>query len=292
MKLAHLSDVHYEGRARERVLLERALGEANESGADHLLLAGDLIDFADRRLLEELTAVLRASAWWDPKRLTILPGNHDLYRHSYPNFLRCVLGGFPSLRATTESFDQLYAEFMGTPISEGARLPALKTLDSDWHLLLLDTLIKTHRFDFMGSWRGWLDPALTHATQVALAEVDPKNLVIAGHHFPMSESSANTRRIRGTSFPNDNFPEVIRLLDGLCAKPSVYLCGHIHFWGEGAPQAFDTERVAGVPVYCQGRTGGVDGGEPSWTLHSLSREGAVESELRPISKHGADPRPA
>jgi DNA repair exonuclease SbcCD nuclease subunit len=288
LRLAHLSDVHYDGSPRGLELLDRALGAADDKGADHLLLAGDLIDFADRRLLEELTAVLRASRWWDPARLTVLPGNHDLYRHSYPNFLRCVMGGFPSLRSTTETFDRIYRDFMGTPIGTTA-LPALKQLDSDWHLLLLDTLIKTHRFDFMGSWRGWLDPELTQGTQAALAEVDPKLLVIAGHHFPMPESSTTTRLLRGTSFHDDNFPEVIRLLDGLSPTPKVYLCGHIHSWGEGAPEAFDTEQVAGVPVYCQGRTGGVDGIAPSWTLHTFSSEGARTSTVHPIS---TDPPPA
>ncbi len=283
MKLAHLSDVHYDGGAQRLNLLERALREADDHSADHLLLAGDLIDFADPRLLEELTAVLRASAWWDPARLTILPGNHDLYRHSYPNFLRCVAGGFPSLRKTTQAFEQIYGEFMGTPIAQGARLPSLKTLGSDWRLLLLDTLIKTHRFDFMGSWRGWLDPTLTDATQSALAEAKPKHLVLAAHHFPMPASAAKTRRMRGTSFSDDAFPELIKLLDRLRPKPRAYLCGHVHFWGKGLPQAFDTERVAGVPVYCQGRTGGVDGVAPSWTLHTLASNGAIESQLVPLS---------
>ena len=57
-------------------------------------------------------------------------------------------------------------------IAAGTSLPALKALDPDWHLLLLDTLVRTHRFDFLGSWRGWLDPTLPGSTQAALAAVE------------------------------------------------------------------------------------------------------------------------
>lgn len=282
MKLAHLSDIHYDGRSQRLELLERAMQAAEDRSADHLLLAGDLVDFADPRHLAALADVIRGSRWWDPGRLTILPGNHDLYRHSFPNFFRCVLGGFPGLRATTEVFEGLFAEFMGAPVAQGATLPSLKALDSEWHMLLLDTLVKTHRFDFLGSWRGWLDPALTERTLAALAEVAPKHLVVTGHHFLMPASAARTARARGLSFFDDNFPEVVKLLDGLRPRPRIYLCGHVHAWGEGVAEAFDTESVARVPVYCQGRTGGVDGIDPSWTLHVLSADGGIDSQLVPL----------
>jgi hypothetical protein len=255
---------------------------AEEHSADHLLLAGDLVDFADPRHLEEMREVMRGSAWWEPERLTILPGNHDLYRHSWSNLLRCVVGGFPGLRSTTAVFERTYGAFMGAPIADGVALPSLKRLGPNWHMLLLDTLIRTHRFDFLGSWRGWLDPALTDATLAALADVAPKNLVVASHHFPISASAAGkTRLAQGTSFFDGNFPELVKLLERLRPQPRTYLCGHIHHW-DGLPDAYDTEAVADVPVYCQGRTGGVDGVDPSWTLHVLSDDGAIESQLVPL----------
>lgn len=241
------------------------------------MIAGDLVDFADPKHLQDMREVLQTSGWWDPERLTILPGNHDLYRHSYANLLRCIAGGFPSLRSTSAFFDELFGEFMGSPIGGGAKLPSLKALTGDWHLLLLDTLVKTHRLNYLGSWRGWLDPSLSAPTLAALNDVEPKHLVVAAHHFPLPESAPNI--LTGTSFFEDSYRELLELLGGLQPTPKTYLCGHIHNWEPGYPDAFDTEVVAGVPVYCQGRTGGLDGAEASWTLHQLSSEGAIESHL-------------
>lgn len=276
MKLAHFSDLHYDGTPTRLEAFERALASVSAHSADHLLIAGDLVDYADPRHLADMKRVLQGSPWWDPARLTILPGNHDLYRHSYPNLFRSIAGGFPGLAGTTRYFEELFGAFMGAPIAS-ASLPSLKPLSSQWQMLLLDTLVKTHRFDFMGSWRGWLDPALSEPTLAALAEASPTFLVVACHHFPLPESAPNI--LKGTSFFEDSFRELLELLEGLVPTPRIYLCGHIHNWEPGFPDAFDTEVVAGVSVYCQGRTGGMHGAKPSWTLHELSDEGAIDSQL-------------
>lgn len=280
MKLAHFSDHHYDGTPPRRELFSRALAAARARGADHLLLAGDLVDYADRGHLAEVRELLRDAGWWDPARLTVLPGNHDLYRHSAPNLVRSLLGGLPSLARTRRTFDELFAEVMGERLAAPS-LPAIKPLGADWSLLLLDTVIRTHRFDLLGSWRGDLDPALSEATLEAARAAAPGRLVVAGHHFPLPQSRARSAVQRGSAFVDAAFAELEALLARLSPRPALYLCGHIHAWPAGQPDAFDTEVVGGVPVYCQGRTGGWVDIEPSWTLHTLGE--SVESELVPLS---------
>ncbi|MGE4144947.1 MAG: metallophosphoesterase [Planctomycetota bacterium] len=274
--LAHLSDLHYDGRRRAMARFRGALQAAAAAGCDHVLLAGDLVDYAEPRHLRDLADVLREEGWWDPARLSALPGNHDLYRHSYANLGRMLLR-FPSLARTRAAFDEVFGEVMGTPIA-GESLPALKPLGAGWHLLLLDTVVRTHRLDYLGSWEGWLDEALTAPTLAAVRALDPARLVVAGHHFPMARSAATHGRARGTAFADASYAALLRLLGALEPRPAIYLCGHIHFWGRGQ-DAFEGEVAAGVPVYCQGRTGGADGVPPSWTRHALDPAGGVESRL-------------
>lgn len=252
-----------------------------EEGADHLLLAGDLVDHAWRPHLEALRELLRTHGWWEPARLTVLPGNHDLYGHTYEHFFRAVVRGLPGFDQATAAFRDVFGEVMGDPIADAA-LPSLKRLGAGWLLLCLDTVVRTHRLDFMGSWRGWLDDALSERTRATLAAAAPERVVVASHHFPMARSPARTHRTRGMAFDDRDFERLVRLLEGLTPAPRLYLCGHVHYWGKGDPGSFDGEVVAGVPVYCQGRTGGVDGVEPSWTLHALADDGAVTSRLFPL----------
>ncbi|WP_437717572.1 metallophosphoesterase [Sorangium sp. So ce448] len=55
-----------------------ALIEAGRSGADHLVLTGDLTEDGTPAQFEVLAAVL-AESGWDPARVTLVPGNHDAY---------------------------------------------------------------------------------------------------------------------------------------------------------------------------------------------------------------------
>jgi len=55
-----------------------ALVEAWRTGADHLVLTGDLTEDGTPAQFEVLAAVL-AESGWDPARVTLVPGNHDAY---------------------------------------------------------------------------------------------------------------------------------------------------------------------------------------------------------------------
>lgn len=63
-------------RRRRRALV--GLTEARRSGADHLVITGDLTEDGVPAQFEVLAAVL-AESGLDPARVTLVPGNHDLY---------------------------------------------------------------------------------------------------------------------------------------------------------------------------------------------------------------------
>ncbi|MFO0762222.1 MAG: metallophosphoesterase [Byssovorax sp.] len=101
-QIAHLSDFHLldDGhaarRGRDRLRLSflsfgrprdhhdrrrralHALVDARRSGAQHLVLTGDLTEEGLPAQFEVLGEVLRESGW-QPARVTLVPGNHDAY---------------------------------------------------------------------------------------------------------------------------------------------------------------------------------------------------------------------
>lgn len=63
-------------RLRVRKLLDRAL----RAHADHLVITGDLTEDGTPGQFESLAHIL-AESGWSPSRVTLVPGNHDLYSH-------------------------------------------------------------------------------------------------------------------------------------------------------------------------------------------------------------------
>ena len=100
MRVAHLSDVHLTtlqsvrrayglrcravrfGRSADPSVraqrLRSALDAVVASGADHLVISGDLTELGDDAEFERFAEVL-ADAAIDPGDVTLVPGNHDAY---------------------------------------------------------------------------------------------------------------------------------------------------------------------------------------------------------------------
>lgn len=102
MRIAHITDTHILeadhgdrsgrhllrvnflsfGRAKDaedrRYRLLRAMRQAAEAGAEHLVMTGDMTEDGLPSQFESLAEVLRASDV-PPERITLVPGNHDLY---------------------------------------------------------------------------------------------------------------------------------------------------------------------------------------------------------------------
>lgn len=183
-RVAHLSDLHllednhdarrgaarrrlayislgraYEPRAR-RERAGSALTAARRSGADHLVLTGDLTEDGIEAQFAILAELLGASGW-APQRVTLIPGNHDAYA-SGDAWPQALSGPLAPYRATST---------LGSPV----RLPGLT-------ILPLSTSLAQHYTRSSGAFQvGALAGAATVAAESRRAG---EALVLAMHHPP------------------------------------------------------------------------------------------------------------
>lgn len=125
MRIAHLSDLHIldaranAKRARYRVAtqlvslgrrvdptlrgrrLARALSLAKESGAEHLVISGDLTEVGESSEFEHLAEILHTAGFPDD-HVTLVPGNHDAYtaENAWSRALQGPLARFAPASAT------------------------------------------------------------------------------------------------------------------------------------------------------------------------------------------------
>ncbi len=242
-QVAHLSDLHllednheerrgaarrrlayislgraYEPRAR-RDRAARALAAARSSGADHLVLTGDLTEDGAPAQFTILAELLAASGW-APERVTLIPGNHDAYdgAAAWDDALSGPLGAY----RTTST--------LGAPV----RLHGLT-------ILPLSTSVAQH---YTRS-RGELQEGALAAVESAAADSRRSGaaLVLAMHHPPRRNPLLPLQWI-------DGFRDHVALGALLGAHDHVHvLHGHTHLATDHAvrpgatPRIFATEAV-------------------------------------------------
>ena len=81
MKIAHISDLHYGLSYSQNHNAEKLLARIHSFGVDHLVITGDLTAFGDESHYEKLVALLKKFDFFSSDRLTVIPGNHDLFNH-------------------------------------------------------------------------------------------------------------------------------------------------------------------------------------------------------------------
>ncbi len=79
MKLAHLSDIHVCDKNSASVFT-RVLEDALNRGVGHFIISGDLINSGSDEEYELVTAVLKKFDLLKEDKLSVIPGNHDLFR--------------------------------------------------------------------------------------------------------------------------------------------------------------------------------------------------------------------
>ncbi|MDP9152154.1 MAG: metallophosphoesterase [Myxococcota bacterium] len=274
-RIAHLSDVHMldarpsrtrsgwsmnhrflsfgralDARARRRKLVN-ALSEARHAGADHLVLSGDLTEIGSPHEFESLAEVLHESAI-APERITLVPGNHDLY--SSANGWRDALAGpLAAFAPTSARAAGLVVECAGVhllpldvafhqPVTRSAGLMADPTFDilerrvADDGLARRPLVVVQHHPPFVRQTRAWhwVDGLIGAARLMILLERFRHVFVLHGHlHAVVNRALACgvTRVLGATAVVDDGDAPRIRLYDvsdgdiqaaGLVADP---ICG-------------------------------------------------------------------
>lgn len=267
-RIAHVSDVHMlerrPGRSRSdydlrvqflsfgrrldaqaRVAkLNRALHAAVRSGAEHIVVSGDLTESGTKEQFEHLAETLHETRI-APERITLVPGNHDAYTTG-DAWSQAIRG---PLRAFAPSSE------VGKVVEHGDL--CLLPLDVSIHQPITRSAGLLTAEAAAGLWKRMRDTALQR-----------KSLVIVQHHPPFSHALGPWQWIdglRGTE----------RLMDLLQAFPHVQvLHGHLHHVvdrGAVPREKHQRPRIFGAPAVCED-----DDTSPRVRMYDL-RDGALES---------------
>ena len=81
LTIAHISDLHLSPEhGRKNIRATRKLLEhIGNLGVDHLVITGDVAANAEKKDLQIARAILKSTGWLDPKLLSVVIGNHDIF---------------------------------------------------------------------------------------------------------------------------------------------------------------------------------------------------------------------
>ncbi|HNW59728.1 MAG TPA: metallophosphoesterase [bacterium] len=249
MRLAHLSDLHL-GLSPERdALIVRRFEELAALRPDHLVISGDLSQHGREAEWSALRTLLQQYGWYDPARLTVIPGNHDLFSFFFEDFHsgsdlyaqwrrlpRTARGiyryGWEEYHQDLERFHQAFAGFSRDHLTlqetGAAPFPFIKLMQENVALIAIESnrLLPQLRSNTACS-KGWIDlestarilghPALQNRTRILLL-----------HHHLMPERLVAQHKGRrfATMTRIVNRAELVELLGSF--RIDLVLHGHYH----------------------------------------------------------------
>jgi len=235
MKIAHFSDLHLlalDGVPMRRFLNKRLTGWANlrlrrhaihrenyvraiareivRMRVDHVIVTGDLTNLSLESEFELARDVLTRELAIDPGRVTIVPGNHDVY----------TLGSFGSRR-----FERYLAPWLESDVPDlaidvgGGRFPSVKLRD---HIAILGISTAVPRPPFVAA--GEIGRRQLEALRRALShpQVRQRMVVLAIHHPAVHRYTATKQMLDGLR----DAPALLSLLRPLTRGLVVH--GHLH----------------------------------------------------------------
>lgn len=289
MRIAVLSDQHIHRAASPASweLAQRAFRAA--ARYDHVVLAGDTFDSAtafanDHERVRDYLATLRL---WRRDRLTVVPGNHDLFHTPHHgtkasraveyarNALSFDVRGPVRGAAIERDFDAWAKELTVAADRLDAQRPfPMRKVLGHVALYAADTAPRRTLSAANGFWRREFDALLRDATPEA-----HERRVLAIHHPPRlskqtsvayaARSIARGRLTYPVAFPPKNFARLSKFIDD--AALDAVVCGHIHAaktyqWAVGRSK---------VPAFMVGRSGGLHGRPPVMGVLDVPPRGEV-----------------
>ena len=81
MRIAHISDLHLSAEHHRKHVryAKRLIAYAQDQEVDHFVITGDIAANAEKKDFELARHMLRAQGLLDPKKLTLVIGNHDIF---------------------------------------------------------------------------------------------------------------------------------------------------------------------------------------------------------------------
>jgi 3',5'-cyclic-AMP phosphodiesterase len=198
-RLAFLSsgaplDAHERMRAARTTLMM-----ADRSGADHIVITGDLTEDGTQAQFEAVAEVLHDSGV-SPDRITMVPGNHDGYAQGCSGFLRALEGPLANFRETC-------APGAVTVLEDAVLQPISTVVDKQWVTQAGGVL---------------RDSDLQAITRLASDGITKRRTHVVAQHHPFAKPSLPLRMFDGTE-------NGAALRDLLLERNSVHvLHGHVH----------------------------------------------------------------
>jgi len=237
--IAHLSDPHlsrqyYPEHIKSfKILLRTILDE----GCDHLVITGDIVSTADPDDYYLARKILTTFGLMDSKKLTIVPGNHDLFGGphravdvlSFPQHIRTV-----DYRRRLALFEEAFAEtFVGIKRMDGESLfPFLKNV-GPFAVIGLNSIPPWSLWDNPLGSNGFLSERQMSLIE-NLAEREELHeripLVAIHHHFnDLNDASTENslwRKIESKTMRMRKRRKVLKLFKSLGVQ--IVMHGHIH----------------------------------------------------------------
>ena len=288
MKLAHLSDLHLGGENPRRQLLRirNLIDRVLETGVDHLMLGGDLVDDGDLKNVLPLVKHLKERKFFSAERLSVVPGNHDIWPYServlFSSGASAVLGDVKKLLTFGEwPAQKNYLRFLRifAPSFEGVDqlyeddvLPCVKRLDGV-AIAMLDT---TSERGYLRSAQGRFE---SREGRFLIDEVAsfgaPKILLM--HHAPWRLGHQS-----GVDLDFTNLAAVTRFIRKSPFNAVLY--GHLHGLDDDPRSRAFTRRVGRVATYGMGRSGAVDQ-DPNEALHAWHELKVSARSVRVVTRY-------
>ncbi len=274
-RIAHLSDLHLTGMNLDFDCCLALVEDASAHGANHLIISGDLVDAGEMKVLKAFVAALKRLGWAGSNRLTIIPGNHDIFPASIRNFLRP--------QRPTSIFNEFVAITRGSRTGKGFKslrrgqaYPFGKVLTDQIVLVGLDTT-RNGEYNPMN----WAGGELSEDQREAADEFigawsHVPHRIIVMHHQPWEENFVHGWI--GQNFVIPSPDEIYQWIHG--SNATLVLCGHVHQKAGIKKVSLGNRRV----ILRAGTAGGVhddDDGEKRRIYHliDLTPDGGIR--IRP-----------
>ncbi len=231
----HLSRQHYREHIKSFKMLLRAI---LNDGIDHIIISGDIISTADEDDYFLAREILANNSLLDSKRLTIVPGNHDIFGGphravdviSFPRYIRNV-----DYVRNKELFQNAFAEtFEGVRrLNPVALFPFVKTFEP-FNIIGLNSIPPwSLRKNPLGT-NGLLDEQqIESLEQLASSTLlkDRTNIIVLHHHFNdliQSDYDAGNllTRIESNTMRMRKRKKILKLFQSIGVR--YVLHGHIH----------------------------------------------------------------
>lgn len=234
MKIAHFSDLHLycaEGVPFHRFLNKRLTGwvnlrlhrggihkpayvsaiarEIKRIGIDHVVITGDLTNLALEPEYELARKVLESELALDPARVTIIPGNHDIYTR----------GALLSRRFETYFGNYLHSDLPELAGANGGPFPVVKLRESA-AIVALSSAVP--RLPLASAGELGREQMLALARVLEHPDVAGRTVVLAMHHPAVNSWSLAKRYIEGLR----DAPALLDLLKPI--ERGLLLHGHLH----------------------------------------------------------------